>query len=124
MSVVREPVRSRGFALAGVRVSKYDTLEDVIEKLIKAWRRRLPYRFSELARELERTFAVEVAFETLGTVSGSCGTVHRARHQYIVVRMAGRRVAYRLWNIVWVEDKKDDPVIAHYTKVERVKPPA
>lgn len=124
MSGVREPVRSRGFTLAGVRVSKYDTLEDVIGKVIRVWRRRLPYRFSELARELERTFAVEVAFETLGTVSGSCGTVHRARHQYVVVRVAGRRVAYRLWNIVWVEDKKDDPIIAFYTRVEKVNQPA
>ena len=124
MSGVREPVRSRGFTLAGVRVSKYDTLEDVVGKVIRAWRRRLPYRFSELARELDRLFAVEASFETLGTVSGSCGTVHRARHQYIVVRVAGRRVAYRLWDVVWVEDKKDDPVIAHYTRVERVEPPA
>ena len=124
MSGVREPVRSRGFTLAGVRVSKYDTLEDVVGKVIRVWRRRLPYRFSELARELDRLFAVEASFETLGTVSGSCGTVHRARHQYIVVRVAGRRVAYRLWDVVWVEDKKDDPVIAHYTKVERVEPPA
>jgi hypothetical protein len=124
MGSAKTPVRSRGFTLAGVRVTKYDDLEDVIGKVIRAWRKKTPFRFSELARELERTFAVEVAFETLGTVSGSCGTVHRARHQYVVVRMAGRRVAYRLWNIVWVEDKKDDPVIAHYTKVERVKPPA
>jgi len=120
----RVPVRSRGFTVAGVRVSRYDDLETVVEKMIRAWRRRLPYRFSDLARELERVFGVEAAFETLGTVSGSCGTVHRARHQYIVVQMAGRRVTYRLWNVVWVEDKKDDPVIAHYTKVERIKPPA
>jgi hypothetical protein len=121
---VREPVRSRGTTIGGIRITKYDDLETVIEKMIRAWRRRLPYRFSEFAKEVESRFGVRVTFEPLGTVSNTCGTVHRARHQYVFAHIAGRRVTYRLWNVVWVEDKKDDPVIAHYTKVERVSAPA
>jgi hypothetical protein len=124
MAGVREPVRSRGTYVAGVRITKFDSMEDVVEKMIRAWRKRTPFRFSEFAKEVESRFGVRVTFEPLGTVSNTCGSVCRARHQYVFAHIAGRRCVYRLCNIVWVEDREDDPIIAHYSRVERVDTPA
>jgi hypothetical protein len=124
MAGERVAVRSRGFVLAGVRVTKYDTLEDVIGKVIRAWRKKTPFRFSELAKEVESRFGVKVTFETHAPVAGSCGNVARAEYEYIIAHAGVQRFAYRVFNVVWVDDEKGDPVIAHYTRVEKVNQPA
>jgi hypothetical protein len=124
MAGAKAPVRFRGTRIGGVRIARHDSMEDVIEKMIRAWRKRTPFRFSEFAKEVESRFGIKVTFEPLGTVSNACGSVCRARHQYVFAHIAGRRHVYRLCNIVWVDDKKDDPVIAFYTRVERVSAPA
>jgi hypothetical protein len=121
---VKTAVRSRGTTIAGVRVSKCDDMGDVIEKMIRAWRKKAPFRFSDFAKEVEARFAVKVTFEPYNTVSGCYGNVCRARYEYIFAHIAGQRVIYRIYNIVWVEDKRDDPIIAYYSRVERVNTPA
>jgi hypothetical protein len=117
------PVRSRGTVIGGVRVSKYDDMETVIEKMIRAWKKKTPFRFSDFAKEVESRFAIKVTFEPFNAISAFCENVNKARHEYIFAYIAGKRVVYRIYNVIWVDDG-DDPIIAHYTHVERVNTPA
>jgi len=123
MGNVKTAVRSRGTVIGGVRITKYDTMEDVIEKYIKAWRKKTPFRFSEFAREIETRFGIKVTFEAFCGISAFCENVNKARHEYIFAYIGGRRYVYRIYNVIWVDDG-DDPIIAHYTHVERVNTPA
>jgi hypothetical protein len=124
MGNVKVAVRSRGTVIDGVRITKYDTMEVVIEKYIKAWRKKTPFRFSEFAREIETRFGIKVTFEAFCGITAFCENVNKARHEYIFAYIGGRRYVYRIYNVIWVEDKKDDPIIAHYSHVERVNTPA
>jgi hypothetical protein len=123
MGNVKTAVRSRGMTVDGVRITKYDTMEDVIEKYIKAWRKKTPFRFSEFAREIETRFGIKVTFEAFCGITAFCENVNKARHEYIFAYIAGKRYVYRIYNVIWV-DNGDDPIIAHYTHVERVNTPA
>jgi hypothetical protein len=123
MGDVKTAVRSRGMTVDGVRITKYDTMEDVIEKYIKAWRKKTPFRFSEFAREIETRFGIKVTFEAFCGITAFCENVNKARHEYIFAYIAGKRYVYRIYNVIWV-DNGDDPIIAHYTHVERVNTPA
>jgi hypothetical protein len=123
MGNVKTAVRSRGMTVDGVRITKYDTMEDVIEKYIKAWRKKTPFRFSEFAREIETRFGIKVTFEAFCGITAFCENVNKARHEYIFAYIVGKRYVYRIYNVIWV-DNGDDPIIAHYTHVERVNTPA
>jgi hypothetical protein len=123
MGNVKTAVRSRGTVIGDVRITKYDTMEDVIEKYIKAWRKKTPFRFSEFAREIETRFGIKVTFEAFCGITAFCENVNKARHEYIFAYIAGKRYVYRIYNVIWV-DNGDDPIIAHYTHVERVNTPA
>jgi hypothetical protein len=123
MGDVKTAVRSRGMTVDGVRITKYDTMEDVIEKYIKAWRKKTPFRFSEFARTIETRFGIKVTFEAFCGITAFCENVNKARHEYIFAYIAGKRYVYRIYNVIWV-DNGDDPIIAHYTHVERVNTPA